>query len=198
VNNRGKYADGFYNSMIDDNDSHRPSPLTMFICTASPHALLELQNSTGVNPKASKLQINAHKPDCSNFFNYKIGGGNHAFCCAAMGRKLFSLPGIGDMYTFLINRWNTQPESYQQRVYKNTHATVKRQIQQAENPNPAMFITMEAAHGDNAIHLNYLTIKVALEEPEIGSTDPNIQINNNCMYDTLHFGMPGGSRECEA
>jgi hypothetical protein len=34
---------------------------------------------------------------------------------------------------------------------------------------------------------------VALEEPEIGSTDPNILIDNNCTDDELHFGMPGGS-----
>jgi hypothetical protein len=34
-----------------------------------------------------------------------------------------------------------------------------------------------------------------LEEPEIGSTDPNIPIDNNCTDDELHFGMPGGSRD---
>jgi hypothetical protein len=39
-----------------------------------------------------------------------------------------------------------------------------------------------------------VTSKVALEEPEIGSTDPNIPIGNNCMADELHFGMTGGSR----
>jgi len=33
---------------------------------------------------------------------------------------------------------------------------------------------------------------VALEEPEIGSTDPNILIDNNSTDDELHFGMPGG------
>ena len=32
---------------------------------------------------------------------------------------------------------------------------------------------------------------MALEEAEIGSTDPNISIDNNCMDDELHFGMPG-------
>jgi hypothetical protein len=41
VNTHGNYADGFYNSMIDDNDRHVPSPLIVFICTASGHALLE-------------------------------------------------------------------------------------------------------------------------------------------------------------
>jgi len=35
------------------------------------------------------------------------------------------------------------------------------------------------------------------EEPEIGSTNPNIPIDNNCMDDELHFGMPGGSRDYE-
>jgi len=78
-----------------------------------------------------------------------------------------------------MNTWNTLPESYQQRVYKNTLATVKRQIQQAENPTPAMVISVEAARVDNAILLDYLTSKVTLEEPEIGSTDPNNPIDNN-------------------
>jgi len=32
--NRSKYADGFYNSMINDKDGHIPSPLIMFTCTA--------------------------------------------------------------------------------------------------------------------------------------------------------------------
>jgi hypothetical protein len=90
--------------------------------------------------------------------------------------------------------WNTLPESYEQRVYNNTLAIVKHQIQQAENPMPAMVISMEAAHVDNAILLNYLASKVALKEPEIESSVPNIPIDNNCMDDELHFGMPGGSR----
>jgi len=111
----------------------------------------------------------------------------------ATGPKLLTLPGIADTYTFLMNTWNTLPESYQQRVYNNTLATVKRQIQQAENPTPAVVINMEAASVDNAILLNYLTSEVALEEPEIGSTDPNIPIDNNCTDDELPFGMPGGS-----
>ena len=34
ANNHRKYADGFYNSMIDDKDGHVPSPLIMFTCTA--------------------------------------------------------------------------------------------------------------------------------------------------------------------
>ena len=116
-------------------------------------------------------------------------------CCAATGRKLLTLPGVADMCTFLMNTWNTLPESYQQRVYKNTLATVKRQIQQAENPTPATVISMEAARVDNPILLDYLTSEVALEEAEIRSTDPNIPIDHNRTDDELHFGMPGGCEE---
>jgi hypothetical protein len=76
-----------------------------------------------------------------------------------------------------------------------TLATVKHQIQLAENPTPAGVISMEAAHVDNAILHDYLASEVALEEPEIGSTDPNIPIDNNCTDDELRFGMPGGSGE---
>jgi len=96
-----------------------------------------------------------------------------------------------------MNTWNTLSQSYQQRVYKNTLATVKHQIQQAENPTPAEVISVEAARVDNAILLDYLTSEVALEEPEIGSTDPNIPTDKNCTDDELHFGMPGGSRDYE-
>jgi len=105
---------------------------------------------------------------------------------------LLTSPGIADTYTFLMNTWKTLLESYQHRVYKNTLATVKRQIQQAENPTPAAVISTGAARVDNAILLDYLNFEVALEEPEIGRTDPNIPINNNCTDDELHFGMPGG------
>jgi hypothetical protein len=82
-------------------------------------------------------------------------------------------------------------------VYNNTLATVKCQIQQAENPTPAVVISVEAARVDNAILLDYLASEVALEEPEIGSTDPNIPIDNICTNDELHFGMPGGSGDYE-
>ena len=77
-------------------------------------------------------------------------------------------------------------------MYKNTLAIVQRQIQQAENPTPAVVISMDAARVDNAILLDNLTSEVALEEPEIVNTDPNIPIDNNCMHDELHFGMAGG------
>jgi hypothetical protein len=96
-----------------------------------------------------------------------------------------------------MNTWNTLLESYQQRVYNNTLATVKRQIQQAENPTPAVVISVEAAPINNAILFDYLASEVALEEPEIGSTDPNIPIDNNCTDDKLHFGMRGSSRDYE-
>ena len=45
--------------------------------------------------------------------------------------------------------------------------------------------------------MTYLASKVALEEAEIGSTDPNIPIDNNCTDDKLHFGMPGASGDYE-
>jgi hypothetical protein len=96
-----------------------------------------------------------------------------------------------------MNTWNTLPESYQQRVYNNTLATVKRQIQQAENPAPAVVICVEAALVDNAILLDYWISEVALEEPEVGSTDSNIPIDTNCTDDELHFGMPGGNGDFE-
>jgi len=160
--------------MIDDKDGHIPSPLIMFTCTVLCHALLEWQKNKGVHPKASKSKQKADRPDRSNYFNYNPDGGKNPSQCAATGRKLLTSPGVADTYAFLMNTWNTLPESYQQRVYNNTHATVKRQIQQAENPTPAVVISVEAARVDNAILLEYLTSEVAPEEPEIGSTDPNI------------------------
>jgi len=61
-----------------------------------------------------------------------------------------------------------------------------------------MVISVEAARVGNAILLDYLASEVALEEPEIGSTDPIIQIDNNCTDEELHLGMPGGSGDYEA
>jgi len=110
-----------------------------------------------------------------------------------MGRKLLTSAGVADTYTFLMNPWNTLPESYQQSVYNNNLVTVKRQIQQAENPTPAVVISVEGACVDNAIHLDFMASEGALEEPEIGSTDPNIPIGNHCTDDELHFGMAGCS-----
>jgi len=62
---------------------------------------------------------------------------------------------------------------------------------------PAVVISVEAAHVDNAILYEYLTSGVALEEPEIGSTDLNNPIDNNSTDDELHSGMPGGSGDYE-
>jgi hypothetical protein len=183
--------------MIDDKDGHIPSPLIMFTCTALRHALLEWQKNKGVHPKASKSKLKADRPDRSNYFNCKNDGGKIVSCCAVTCRKLLTSPGVAETYTLMMNPCTTLPESYQQRVYNNTLATVKRQIQQAENPTPAVVISVEAARVDNAILLDYLTSEVALEEPEIGSTDPNIPIDNNCTDDELHFGMPGGSGDFE-
>jgi len=183
--------------MIDVKDGYIPSPLIMFTCTALRHALLEWQKNKGVHPKASKSKLKADRPDRSNYFNCKNDGGKIASCCAVTGRKLLTPPRVADTYTFLMNTWNTLPESYQQRVYNNTLATIKRQIQQAENPTPAVVISVDAARVDNSILLDYLTSEVALEEPEIGSTDPNITIDNDCTDDELYFGMPGGSGDFE-
>jgi hypothetical protein len=192
-NNHGKDADGFYNSLIDDKDGHIPSPLIMFTCTTLRHALPEWQKNKGVHPKASKSKLKAGRPNRSNYFNCKNDGGKIISCCAVTGHKLLTSPGVANMYTFLMNIWHTLPESYQQRVYNNTLATVKRQIKQVENPTPAVVIRVEAVRVANAIHLDSLTSGVAIEEPEIGSTDPNIPIDNNYTDDKLHFGMPGGN-----
>ena len=88
--------------------------------------------------------------------------------------------------------------SYQQRVYKTTLATVKCPIQLVENPTPAVVISVEAARIHNAIVLDYFISEVALEEPEITSTDPNLAIDNNPMHDEVHSAMPGGSGHYEA
>jgi len=82
-------------------------------------------------------------------------------------------------------------------VYTNTLATVKCQIEHVENPLPAVVISVEAAHLNNSILLDYMTFKVAIEEPEIRSTDPKILIDNNCTDDELHFGIPGRSWDFE-
>jgi hypothetical protein len=78
-------------------------------------------------------------------------------------------------------------------VYNNTLATVKHRIQQAENPTPAMVVSMEAALDDNAILLDYLTSEVILEEPDIRSTDLTIPINTKGMDKKYHVMMPAGS-----
>jgi hypothetical protein len=128
--------------MIKVKDSHIPSPLIMFTCTALCHTPLEWQEYTGVHPKASKSKLKVDRPNRSNYINLKNEGGKNTSCCAAKGRKLLASPGIADTFTFLMNNWNTVPQSYQQWVYKNTLAIFKRQIKQVENPTPAMVISM--------------------------------------------------------
>jgi len=173
------------------------SPLIMFTCTVFCHALLEWQKTKVVHPKASMSKLRGDRPDRSNYFNNKTAGGKNTSCSTATGRKLFTLPGIANTHTFLMNTWNTLLESYKQRVYKNPLDTVKHQIQQAENPMPAMVISIEAPHVDKAILLDYLTSKVALEELEIGSTNPNISIVNDGTDDKLHCGTPGQGKVYE-
>jgi hypothetical protein len=114
-----------------------------------------------------------------------------------MGRKLLTLTAVTDTYRYLMNICYTLPESYQQSWYNNTLATVTHQIQQAENPTPAVVISVEAARDYNANLLDYLSSEVALEEPEIRSTDPNIPIDINCTDETLYFVIPGGSGDFE-
>jgi hypothetical protein len=111
ANNRGKYADGFYNYMIDDKDGHIPWPLIMFTCPALRYALLEWQKNIGVHPKASNSKLKADTPHRSNYFNGKFDGGKIESCCAVMDRKLLTSPGVADTYTFWMNTWNTLPES---------------------------------------------------------------------------------------
>ena len=192
MNYCGKHAEGFHISIIDDKDGHIPSPLIMFTCTTLRHAHLEWQKNKGVHQRASKLKLKADRPERSNYFNYNTDGGKNAFCCAATGHKLLTLPGVAVTDTFLMNKWNTLPESYQQRVYNNTLATIKCQIPQTEDPTPALVISMEAVRHDNDLLLDYLTSEMVLEEPEIGSSDPNIPIENDCTHRILHIGMPGG------
>jgi len=93
-----------------------------------------------------------------------------------------------------MNTFNTLPESYQQRVYKDTPATVKSQIQQADDPTPAKVISMEAADVDNANHLDNWTSKVALEEREIGSTDSIFRYTTIVRMTTMILGCQGAAR----
>jgi hypothetical protein len=140
--------------MINDKDGHIPSPLIMFTLTMLRPALLEWQKNKGVHPKTSKSKLNEGRPDHSNYFNHKNDGGTIPSCWAVMGHKLLTLSGAADTYTVLMNTWNTLPESYQQRVYNNTLATVQCQIQQVENPTPAVVISVEAVRVHDAILLD--------------------------------------------
>jgi hypothetical protein len=191
ANYHSTYADRFYTCMIHHKDGHIPSPLIMFTFTALRYALLEWQNNKGVHLKYFKSTLIVDRSDRSNFFNYKNDHGKNAFCRAATGRTLLHSPGIADTNTFLMNTWNILQERYQQRVYKNTIATTKHQIQEVEDPTPAAIISMEAESVANPIHHYYVTSEVALEEPEIGSSDQNFPIDNNCTNHKLNVGMAG-------
>jgi hypothetical protein len=90
-----------------------------------------------------------------------------------------------------MNTWNTLPQL--QWVYKNTLATVKRQIDKWENPTPAVVLSLHAAGVENTIFHEDLTSDVADEEHESAGSDTNIPIAINCTNDKLHFGCPGGS-----
>jgi len=114
-------------------------------------------------------------------------------CFAATGPKSLNSNHIEDTYPFLMNTWNTLPESYQKRVYNNTLGTVKCQIQQAENPTTDMVISTEESRVENAILIDYLTSKVAVNEPEIKSTDQIIPMDNYCPDDELHFVCQGAA-----
>jgi hypothetical protein len=76
-------------------------------------------------------------------------------------------------------------------VYYNHLANVKRQIQQAENLNPVMAISLDVAPVHNASIYDNLTSELALEQRAIRSTETDIPIDINCMDDEQHFGMPG-------
>jgi hypothetical protein len=80
---------------------------------------------------------------------------------------MLTSPGVADTVKFLMNTWNTQQESYQQTVYTHPGATVKCQIEQAENQTHAMGIKVEAVHVDNTKLLHFKSSEVILVEPEI-------------------------------
>jgi hypothetical protein len=135
--------------------------------------------NTGVQQKALKTKLTVDRPDCSNNFNYKTDCGQNASCITATSRKSVTWQGVADMNTFLRNTWNTLPESYQLRVYRNILTTVKPRIQQVENPTPAVVLSVKAASVNDAIPLESLTSEVAIEEAEMRSSDPNIPIHSN-------------------
>jgi hypothetical protein len=89
---------------------------------------------------------------------------------------------------------NILPESYQQRVYKNTLAIVEGKIHLVEHPTPAMVISVEAVRVDNAMHGDYRTSELAHEAADIGMTESTILRDINCPDDKLHVGMHEGQQ----
>jgi hypothetical protein len=167
-----KYGDEFFNSPIDNRNAHIPSPLCMLTNTSLRHGLRKRQRNQGVHLKCFKSKLNVDSPDLSNYFNYKNDEAKKAACCSTTGRKLLTMPGNADTYTYWMNTSNTLLESYQQRVYNNPLAIVQRQMQLVEKPTSTMVISLEAVRVDNTILLDYLTSEVALEDFEIESTVP--------------------------
>jgi hypothetical protein len=139
--------------------------------------------------------LKAETTDCWNNFNHNNHGGKNAASCAAIGRKMLASPGVTDMYKILLNTVNPLLVSYTQRVYKNSLATVKRQIKEVENPTPAGVNNVEAADLRNANCVGYLTSDVRVDQREISSTEPNSPIDNNCTEDELHIVMQGRGRD---
>ena len=124
-------------------------------------------------------------------------GGKNAFCCDAMGHMLLTAPGVTALCTFLRNTWNSQSECYQLKVYNITLATVRYDIQPAENRTLAIVISIEAAQVHIAIDHDYWTSKVALEEPEFRSTYQYLLRHNNCTGNKQHCQMLESSRNRE-
>ena len=103
-----------------------PGPVsnTMSTCTTLRLTLLEWQMNKGVHLKVSNSKLKADRPDRSNYFNYMNKSSSNASCCTATCRELLTSTCVADMYIFLMNTWNTLPESYQQRLYKYSLPTV--------------------------------------------------------------------------
>jgi hypothetical protein len=78
VNNSGKYADGFHNSVIDNKDGHIPSKQTMFTCTAFCHSLVEWPQNKSVHTKSSKSKLNPNSPDRSDYLKHNNHSGKNA------------------------------------------------------------------------------------------------------------------------
>jgi hypothetical protein len=134
----------------------------MFTWRALRYDILQCEKNKCVHWKACKSKLHAYRPAHANYFAYKNDGDKNKSCCAANGRKLFTLPGVTDTYSFLMSTWSTLPESYQQMLYRNTLPSVRCQIRQVENPPLAMLICMEEACVDNTVLQDYLTSEVGM------------------------------------
>jgi hypothetical protein len=104
---------------------------------------------------------------------------------------LFTLPGVANTYTFLMNTCNTLPESYQQRVCNNILATVKCQIQQTENPTPAVVIMVEAAPVNNAIVLVASAKCNSVQQPYANLSDTPVALASASKYFQMLPAPPG-------